>query len=122
MTALLIHPDSRITALTGSLPAQAATLAVLAQATWAAGAELGSRCGGDGPLEMHLHQDQSSLYILSVAERGLLLIQHRGDVSVETVRNLARRLNVSAALPVPPPAPRAIRIPTIGDALNVPPP
>lgn len=116
MTAALIHPDGRLTVLTGELTSDHASIAALGHAVYAAGNELALRLG-PAPIQGITLRGQSRSLTLQPIEQGVLLLEHEQDMPADVLQGLLSELQ---AKPLQAPAPPAMAIPSmsLSDALH----
>lgn len=116
MIAAFIHPDGRLTVLSGELTADHASIAALGHAVHAAGNELAVRMG-PAPIQGITLRGQSRSLTLQPTDQGVLLLEHEKDIPSDVLQGLLAEL---LAKPVHTPAPPVTSAPamSLSDALN----
>lgn len=116
MFAALIHPDGRLTTLSGELTTDAASIAALAHAVYAAGNELALRLKTATPAQkISLTGPAQNLSLFPTAQ-GVLLIEHDPVETEAAVQMRAAALLAQFQAP-PPPPPVAAAPMSLADAL-----
>lgn len=119
MISALIHPDGRLTPLSGNLSTDPTSVAALAHAVHAAGHELLIRVG-TAPLQwITLRGVQHSLTLLTV-QQGLLVLEHEHEVTLEAIQaKVAAVLTQLTATASPAPVASPVTAPfSLSDALH----
>lgn len=105
--------------LCGPAPADPASIAALAHAVRAAGAELLLRLGAGQDGSVTLRGARAGISLYPAPGEALLLLEHPPGTAEPTLADWAREL-LSQLTPPPPPAkPRASGLVSLSDALNV---
>lgn len=116
MIAAFIHPDGRLTVLSGALTADHASIAALGHAVYAAGNELAVRVG-PAPIQGITLRAHSRSLTLQPTEQGVLLLEHEKNIPSDVLQGLLAEL---LAKPVQVPVQPVTSAPSmsLSDALN----
>lgn len=96
LTAALIHPDGRLSVLSGGFTTDTASLAALGHAVHAAGAEFAIR-GGNSPLQLVTVRGATADLSLIQLEHGILILEHKCDLPAIQVLDLAAKAQAAEA-------------------------
>jgi hypothetical protein len=118
MNAILIHADCRTQLLSGEMPSDLTTIAVLTQAATSALDEISTRSSKGWLTEMHLRNEHGCTTLFRISPETWLRVEHEVSDSIDQVREWARQLvqpsTPEESAPVP-----SNRVTSLADALNM---
>ena len=117
MIAALIHPDGRLTTLSGEFTTDAASIAALSHAVHAAGNELALRLGTAVQTQSVTLTGVSQSLTLLPTSQGILLMEHESEENPASLQLRAAALLAQSIAPPPSPAVMQTGPMSLADAL-----
>ena len=118
MNAILIHADGRTQILSGELPADLTTTAVLTQAATSALDEISTRSNKGWLTEMHLRHEHGCTTLFRLSAETWLRVEHEIEMPIDQVREWARQF-VTTSEPEESAPISTSRVTSLADALNM---